>query len=218
MRGERMGTEPIKWTTEKRRLGDLIKWEPNPRQLTKDQAKRLNESILEFGYSQLYEIEPDNTIIDGHQRDEVMLRMDKFGPEAKIEVRVSSRKLTLEERKKYIAMKHRGAMGEWNNDLMLNLYDPDELLEWGFDTLDLLKFGYQYEDIDYDQLWQGMPEFEQDNIEKYKEIKISFLTEDDYREFSKLINQNLTDKTKSIWFPEQYFNQTGKGLVYSDEE
>lgn len=137
-----MKTEPLSWTTEKRRLGDLVKWEDNPRQLTKEQAERLQTSISEFGYSQLYEIEPDNTIIDGHQRDEVMLRMSEFGADTKIEVRVSSRKLTLEERKKYIALKHRGAMGEWNSDLMLNLYDPDELLEWGFGEEEIFSFGF----------------------------------------------------------------------------
>ena len=75
----------LTWTTETRRLGDLMKWEPNPRQLTKAQAERLRESITEFGYSQLYEIEPDNTIIDGHQRDEIMLRMSEFGQDAEID-------------------------------------------------------------------------------------------------------------------------------------
>ena len=132
-----MEPQPIYWTTEKRKLGDLVKWEGNPRQLTKDQAERLRGSIADFGYSQLYEIEPDNTIIDGHQRDEVMLRMSEFGPQSEIEVRVASRKLTLDERKQYIALKHRGAVGEWDWDAMANIYDIDELLEWGFDSSEI---------------------------------------------------------------------------------
>ena len=136
----------IRWTTEKRRLGDLIKWEQNPRQLTTDQAVRLRRSIDEFGYSQLYEIEPDNTIVDGHQRDEVMLRMEQFGPGAEIEVRVASRKLTLEERKAYIALKHRGAMGEWNWDEMHNLYEFEELEGSGFDAKEIFKHGFEKEE------------------------------------------------------------------------
>lgn len=99
----------ISWKTESRRLGDLLPWEPNPRHSTKAQAKRIKESIQEFGYSQLVEIEPDNTIIDGHQRHPVLLKLLKeFGPDAEIECRVASRSLTTEERKKYIALKHRG--------------------------------------------------------------------------------------------------------------
>ena len=130
-------TNELSWKTEVRRLGDLVKWKKNPRQLSEEQAVRLRESISEFGYSQLYEIEPDNTIIDGHQREEIMLRMAEFGPDSKIEVRVSSRKLELNERKKYIVMKHQGARGEWDWPAMEDLYNIDELLEWGFDKKEI---------------------------------------------------------------------------------
>jgi len=140
--------DALKWTTETRRLGDLIPWESNPRQLTKEQASRLRESITEFGYSQLYEIEPDNTIIDGHQRDEIMLRMDEFGADAEIEVRVAPRKFTVEQRKKYIALKHRGAVGEWDWDAMHNLYDFEELDDWGFDADELLAHGFEPDEPD----------------------------------------------------------------------
>ena len=154
----------IRWTTEKRRLGDLIKWEQNPRQLTADQAVRLRRSIDEFGYSQLYEIEPDNTIVDGHQRDEVMLRMEQFGPGAQIEVRVASRKLTLEERKAYIALKHRGAMGEWNWDEMHNLYEFEELEGFGFDVDELLAAGFEPDE-------EALPEDPGADIDRAEELR-----------------------------------------------
>ena len=156
----------IKWTTETRRLGDLIPWEPNPRQLTKEQAVRLRTSISEFGYSQLYEIEPDNTIIDGHQRDEIMLRMDEFGADADIEVRVSSRKLDIDERKKYIALKHRGAQGEWNWDAMHNLYEFEELTDWGFDADELQFRGFVPEVPDF----QPVDESEQPRLDQKKPV------------------------------------------------
>jgi hypothetical protein len=51
---------------------------------------------------------------------------------------------------------------------------------------------------DYD----GMPEFNQPNGEAYCVMKIRFRSEDDIREFAKVIGQNsITGKTKSIWFP-----------------
>ena len=52
----------IAWRTEWRRLGDLIPWEDNPRQSTEPQAKRIQGSLVKFGYSQLLEIEPDNVL------------------------------------------------------------------------------------------------------------------------------------------------------------
>ena len=49
--------------------------------------------------------------------------------------------------------------------------------------------------------WHGMPEFVQENKEPIKQLIISFRNYDDYKEFSKLINQPLTKKTQSVWFP-----------------
>jgi len=49
--------------------------------------------------------------------------------------------------------------------------------------------------------WVGMPEFVQEKKEPFKELIVRFDTEDDYLDFQKLINQKLTNKTKSIWHP-----------------
>ena len=49
--------------------------------------------------------------------------------------------------------------------------------------------------------WTGMPQFTQENNPAYKRIIISFRNKEDYEEFSKLIDQNLSEKTKSIWYP-----------------
>lgn len=49
--------------------------------------------------------------------------------------------------------------------------------------------------------WVGMPEFVQEKKQPFKELIIRFDTEDDYLDFQKLINQKLTNKTKSIWHP-----------------
>lgn len=49
--------------------------------------------------------------------------------------------------------------------------------------------------------WVGMPEFVQEDNPPYKKIYVSFRNEEDYMEFAKLVDQNLSDKTKSIWYP-----------------
>ena len=47
----------------------------------------------------------------------------------------------------------------------------------------------------------GMPEFEQEDDPNYKELLVKFKTKEDYEKFQKLIEQKLTVKTKSIFYP-----------------
>lgn len=49
--------------------------------------------------------------------------------------------------------------------------------------------------------WDGMPEFVQEKKEPFAKIIIRFDSEKDLKEFAELIDQKLTPKTKSIWFP-----------------
>lgn len=59
------------------------------------------------------------------------------------------------------------------------------------------------ENNDWKKEWQGMPEFEQTQTEKpFSQIIFRFANANDLKEFSKLINQPLTDKTKSAWYPQ----------------
>jgi hypothetical protein len=65
--------------------------------------------------------------------------------------------------------------------------------------------------------WKDMPEFIQDKKEDcYSKITIRFENKNDLESFSELIKQKLTNKTKSIWFP-----QIQRGLnankIYVDE-
>lgn len=53
----------------------------------------------------------------------------------------------------------------------------------------------------WEEEWQGMPEFIQEKQEPFSKIIIRFETEKDLNEFSEMIGQKLTPKTKSIWHP-----------------
>lgn len=54
---------------------------------------------------------------------------------------------------------------------------------------------------DVAEIYQGMPEFENENqLGKYK-IIVHFDEFEDVRDFGRLIGQKLTEKTKSIWHP-----------------
>ena len=57
-----------------------------------------------------------------------------------------------------------------------------------------------YEDI-VKKEWNDMPEYSHKNKEAIKQLIVSFKNFEDYRKFAALINQPITAKTKSIWFP-----------------
>lgn len=63
--------------------------------------------------------------------------------------------------------------------------------------------------------WIGMPEFVQEKQKPFAQIIFRFETESDLNEFSKLICQKLTPKTKSAWHP-QLVRGINSGLRYVD--
>jgi hypothetical protein len=64
--------------------------------------------------------------------------------------------------------------------------------------------------------WDGMPEFEQKNLLPEYSVKVNFVSVEDLKKFAELIQQPLTTKTSSIWFPAQTKADL-KNKVYVDE-
>ena len=50
--------------------------------------------------------------------------------------------------------------------------------------------------------WQGMPEFIQEDQSPFKTIFVHFENREDMLLFAELVDQRLTTKTQSIWYPE----------------
>ena len=121
----------IAWTNGTRKLSDLIPWEHNPRQLTEKQAEQLQASIRKYGQVIPFVISPHDAIYDGHQRQNAIGLMDDYGPHIDVDVRISSRDLTEPEQKELTIRLHENT-GEWDFDGLANLFDVDELKEWGF--------------------------------------------------------------------------------------
>lgn len=65
--------------------------------------------------------------------------------------------------------------------------------------------------------WKGMPEFIQEKQEPHAKLTIRFRNQNDLDEFSELIGQKLTNKTKSIWFP-KLDRGINSGKRYIDED
>lgn len=78
-------------------------------------------------------------------------------------------------------------------------------------NLDLKDLGIQNFELNYldkkgvdpNQEWEGMPEFKQEDKDSFRNVIVHFDSEEDAAEFFKLIGQNDTGKTKTVWFPPQ---------------
>ena len=131
------------WKNERRKLSELKIWPRNPRRIDTKQAKRLVESIDEFGQVETLAIGPKGEIYNGHQRLKVL--MAEQGPDYEVDVRIASRALTEKEREKLVIYLHKGAAGEWDFDILAKEFELEELLDWGFAEKELagLDFGEQ---------------------------------------------------------------------------
>ena len=48
--------------------------------------------------------------------------------------------------------------------------------------------------------WEGMPEFNQEDLMISRQLVVRFKSQEDVDAFAKLIDQKITDKTKSVWY------------------
>ena len=143
------------WHTEKRKVKDLISYQKNPRILLETKAEILTESFNKFNLVEIPVIDLNNTIIAGHQRITIMMRLGRGDEE--IDVRVPSRALTEEELKEY-NLRSNINIGEWDWNLLKG-YDIDDLLNVGFEEKELDKF------------WDNELSVEDDNFNIEKALK-----------------------------------------------
>lgn len=204
----------IIWTNEKRRLCDLADWPKNPRQLSRHDAEHIRRSIHKFGLAAPLVVNADGQIIGGHQRKRIMLLMEAYGEDAEVDVRVPSRQLDEDEAAELNIRLNRN-VGEFDWDKLANEFDIDDMLDWGFTDFDLGMHGLGIEEVDYDELWKGMPEFEMTD-DKHRSLIVHFASQDDVNDFCALVGQNLTEKTKSIWYPAKE-RASMKDFVFENE-
>jgi hypothetical protein len=64
----------------------------------------------------------------------------------------------------------------------------------------------------WNEHWKEMPEFEQDDLTPFRTFLVHFRNAEDVKHFAKILGQEFTDITKSIWHPKLIQN------VYKDKE
>jgi DNA modification methylase len=125
---------PLEWSTEKRRVKDLIPYEYNPRKLTEDKKQKLRDSLEKYNLAEIPAINTNDVIIAGHQRVVVLMeigRGDEF-----IDVRVPNRELTKLEFKEY-NIRSNVSVGEWDVDILNAVFDDIDLLSLGLNVDDI---------------------------------------------------------------------------------
>ncbi len=151
----------LTWTTEQRKLGELVEWEKNPRQLSKHDAQQIAQSIKTFNLADPLVINADNQIIGGHQRKRVMLD-NGYSSDDLVDVRVPSRQLTAKEVEELNLRLNRN-VGGWDYDILANEFELTELLEWGFTEFELgLVVPEDYSD--FDEMLESLEGYEEIDI------------------------------------------------------
>lgn len=122
----------MKWNLETRKIKDLHEYAKNPRTLSKEQGKHLQESLTKFGQCEPIVINQDGTIVGGHQR---LRTLRKMGEKA-VDVYVPDTALT-EKEVEELNIRLNKNTGSFDYDMLGNAWDPGDLVDWGFSMEEL---------------------------------------------------------------------------------
>ena len=110
-------------------INSLISAEYNPRQLKKEQYQNIKESLQRFGFVDPVIINKNkdrkNIIIGGHQRVKVAKDL-KYTEVPCLELNLSL------DKEKELNIRLNKNVGEWDYDILANLFDFNDLMDWGF--------------------------------------------------------------------------------------
>lgn len=139
---------PITWSTERRKVTDLLPADYNPRKMSDQERRDLEESIQEFG--QVVPVAVNigkraGVLIGGHQRTSIYADLGI----KEVDVMVPSRELTLAEEKK-LNLRLNKNTGSWdfeklkdmNLSTLLDVGFGDEDLQTLWDDVDVIEDGF----------------------------------------------------------------------------
>lgn len=201
-------------------IDKLIPYARNARTHNDAQVAQIAGSIREYGFTNPVLIDADSGIIAGHGRVLAARQLEMAMVPC---IRLSH--LTEIQKRAYVLADNKIALNSGWDDELLKL-ELTDIGEAGYD-LDLLGFTQaeltslfletEHGETDPDAEWEGMPEFDQPDKNSWRQLIVHFECQSDLDEFSRLIGQRLTDKTKSIWHPEQIRMDTESKRYGADE-
>ena len=57
------------------------------------------------------------------------------------------------------------------------------------------------EEFKWQDEWKDMPEFHQEDLTSHRKIIVHFRNDEDVEKFAELLDQKITPKQKSLWYP-----------------
>ena len=131
----------ITWHLQTIAIKDIKLNTKNPRNIKKEQLAHLEALISKFGLIDKPIMNLDNMLIGGHQRIKILKKMKI----KEVQCWIPERLLTQEEID-HLCIGLNLNQGQWDWDCLANLYEPIDLLDWGFTPEQLLGCGLD-EDI-----------------------------------------------------------------------
>lgn len=122
--------EQLEWHTEQRRIRDLVPTERNPRKLSENDRRRLEEKIRKLGVFEIPTIDHTGQLLNFNQRLKVLLALGRG--DSTIDVRVPNRPLTDSERKEIILSSNIHE-GEWDSEILNADYSGLDMAALGMD-------------------------------------------------------------------------------------
>lgn len=203
-------------------LDSLEPFQGDFKRLDNVNAERLKNEMLVDGFSDPFNIwrnRKHHWIIDGHQRRIVLLSLREEGyeiPELPV-VWVAADSFEQAKRK---VLAQASQYGQVEREGLLDLMAEAELK-----TLDLLQ-NFRFPEIppilfideenDPYAEWKGMPSFRQEDKLGFQVITVHFSDQKGVDKFAELVEQKISPKTRSLWFPEVPFDRTEKERYQSE--
>lgn len=181
---------------------------PHPRNYRahpEHQLDHIGASLKQHGFYRNVVVAKDNTILAGHG---VVKAAEKIGIKLVPVLRLNLKSDDPRALKILASDNELGKFSENNEQLLTQILqeirdsDPIGLFGTGYDdrTLGTL-LSVNDPTVDPMSEWNGMPEFDQIDKTAKRQIVMNFKTDEDADQFGKLIDQNVTENTRSLWYP-----------------
>ena len=132
----------INWHLEVIPIKSLKDHPKNPRQISKEQFQKLESLIDKFGFIDRPIVNLDHTIICGHQR----IRVLKKKKQKTVECWIPGEALSDEDVEELL-VRHNLNQGSFDYDILANMFNPIDLLNYGFSEQQLLGMSKEAEEV-----------------------------------------------------------------------
>ena len=195
---------------EEKKIKEIKENIENPRKHNSKQVEQISNSISEFGFTNPILVDKNSQIIAGHGRYLAAKKLKM----SLVPVIVLENLTEQQIKALTIADNKLGMNSVWDEDLLWKQikeltdikYDINLL---GFDEEQIIPY-IQDENLVNNILdeWQDMPEYDQEDLTAHRTMLVHFENDEDVLEFSKIVKQKFTEKTKYIWYPKQVNMET----------